>query len=212
MKNLVNQHGEKWAEIAQEMSSRTDSQCKQHYKKVLSLPIKYKKWTKEENEQLKEAVQRIGEGQWVLVAHELSDITSEQCAYQWKILNSKSNKKHSRSETHSFVEERPLKKFKKNHSPQLLDLDENEIPLDRQPTRLDQPQLILFNQSIPQPLEEPVDAIVLTSIVQPPLTYQEEPLITEYYLPSKEQKMTFQQVEQHVISNKINDFITHKLQ
>ncbi len=186
LKNLVDQHGEKWIKIAKEMRSRTNNQCLVRYRKTLNRSSKQEKWTKKEDNQLKEAVQRIGEGQWALIAQE------------------------ARSETNSSVEERPLKKFKKNHSPQLLDLDENEIPLDRQPIRLDQPQLILFNQSIPQYLEEPLDAIVLTSIVQQSLNYQEEPFIAEHDLFLTEQERTSAHVEQQMVSNKINDFIIQK--
>ncbi len=210
LKKLVNQHGQKWAMIAKEMSGRTENHCRHQYKRILKTPIKYKKWTDKEDNQLKEAVHRLGEGQWALISQEFSDITSEQCARHWKILNSKFNKKHSRSETNSSVEESPLKKFKKNHSPQLLDLAENEIPLNKQPTPLDQPQLILLNQAIPQHLEEPLDAIVVSSIVPQPLTYHHEPFITEHDLSSTD--LTSQQVKQHVISNKINDFIIQKIQ
>ncbi len=172
LKNFVDQHGEKWAEIAKEMPGRTDIQCRLRYKRNLNLAIQQKKWTEEENEQLKEAVQRIGEGQWAFIAEEFSDKTPEQCAYHWKILNSKSNKKHSRSEINSSVEERPLKKFKKNHSSQLLDLDENELPLNRQSTPLDQSQLGVLNPTIPEDLQQPVEAIVVISTVQQSLTYQ----------------------------------------
>ncbi len=182
LQNLVDQYGENWAKITKEMSSRTDHQCSQHYRRTLNPAIKKRKWTEEEENQLKEAVQRIGEDQWVLVAQEFSDKTPEQCVRYWQILNSKSNKKHSRSEINYSLEERPLKKFKKNHAPQLLELDKNGSPLNRHLTQLDQPQLILFNQAIPQYLVEPVDAIVLTSTVQQSFTRQDEPFIAERYL------------------------------
>ncbi len=206
LKNLVDQHGENWTKIAKEMSGRTDDQCRYQYK-TLNSALKQGKWTEEEDNQLKEAIQRIGEGQWALIAQEFFDKTSEQCAYHWEILKPKSNKKHSRSETHFPIEERPLKKFKKNHSPQLLDLDENKISLDKQSTRVDQSQFVLLNQAIPQHLEEPIDAIVVSSTVQQSLNYEEEPFIAEHDLSPTEQEWTSIHVEQQMISNEINDFI-----
>ncbi len=213
LKNLVDQHGEKWVEIAKEMLGRTGIQCRQRYKHTLNPAIKLGKWTEEENNQLKEAVQRIGEDQWALIAQEFSDKTSEQCAYHWKLLNSKSNKKQFRNETHSSVEERPLKKFKKNHTSQSLNLPENGSSLNRHLTPLDQPELILLNQVISQQLEEPLDAIVLTSTGQQSLAYQNnEPFIAEHDLSPTNQELTSQHVKQYVISNKINDFIIQKIQ
>ncbi len=210
LKNLVDQYGKNWVKIAKEMPGRMDRQCSQHYTRALNPAIKQGKWTEEEDNQLKEAVQRIGEGQWALIAQEFFDKTSEQCAYHWEILKPKSNKKHSRSETHSPIEERPLKKFKKNHSPQLLDLDENKISLDKQSTRVDQSQFVLLNQAIPQHLEEAIDAIVVTSTVQQSLNYQEEPFIAEHDLFPTKQERTSAHIEQRMISNKINDFIIQK--
>ncbi len=163
LEDLIDQYGENWAEIAKHIPGRTYLQCRQHYNynKSLSSVIKQNAWSEEEDNQLRETVQRIGEGQWDLIAKDFSNRTNIQCARRWQILNptSHSNKKQPRSETHFSIEERPLKKIKKTHSPQVVeeegDLDESEVPLTRPSTQSDQHQPTSSDELISPQLEQP---------------------------------------------------------
>ncbi len=212
LKQLVEQGGERWSEIAKQIPGRTNQQCRKHYHARLNPFIKHGKWTKEEDDQLKQVVQRLGQDKWDLIAKELSNKTNQQCANRWQVLYPKYNKQRPRSETNSPIEERPSKKFKKNHSSDVSDLNENRIALNPNSTELDQPQPqlppqpILLNEPIPKQLEQqPQDIRVLDSIFQQSLTCHNELFTFESYPSFTNQDLTFEELDKNLSFSWIDD-------
>ncbi|KAI5062505.1 hypothetical protein GOP47_0023044 [Adiantum capillus-veneris] len=88
--SIVKQHKLcNWDLIAQELGSRRSiSQCLVRYQRSLNAGIVRGAWTHEEDEQLRAAVQKYGDQDWLSVASELEGRTGPQCWNRWhKILN-----------------------------------------------------------------------------------------------------------------------------
>ncbi|MCO5580292.1 hypothetical protein L7F22_034158 [Adiantum nelumboides] len=88
--SIVKQHKLcNWDLIAQELGSRRSiSQCLVRYQRSLNAGIMRGAWTREEDEQLRAAVQQYGDQDWLSVASELEGRTGPQCWNRWhKSLN-----------------------------------------------------------------------------------------------------------------------------
>ncbi len=83
LSNYIKEYGEDWKKIAENLPGTTPRQCKKHGISVLNPTIKYRKWTEEENEQLKNLVDQYGEN-WVKIAKEMLDRTDNQCNQHYK--------------------------------------------------------------------------------------------------------------------------------
>lgn len=83
---LVNQHGfeGQWEKIAVDLNTnRTASQCFSHYQAESNLSNAKRKWTLEDDESLKEAVDLLGDRNWQQVASMVSGRTGQQCLQRW---------------------------------------------------------------------------------------------------------------------------------
>ncbi len=56
-----------WQQVANYLENRTGQQCLHRWQKALKPSIRRGKWTKEEDEKLREAVKAHGVGNWMLV-------------------------------------------------------------------------------------------------------------------------------------------------
>jgi len=73
--------------IQQHIPGRTDVQCRERWMNVLSPEIKGGHWNPEEDQRLKEVLNRLGSPiRWSLVARELAPRTDSQCRRRWKVL------------------------------------------------------------------------------------------------------------------------------
>ncbi|KAI9271847.1 hypothetical protein BDA99DRAFT_501161 [Phascolomyces articulosus] len=83
---LVEIHGYEgqWEKIAVELNTnRTASQCFSHYQSKHNHINMKRKWTKEDDEALTQAVEMLGERNWQQVAYILGDRTGNQCLQRW---------------------------------------------------------------------------------------------------------------------------------
>lgn len=83
---IVQQKGmNNWIDIAVSLgTNRTPIQCLVRYQRSLNAyNIKSSGWTKEEDNQLRKAVQTFGEGNWQLIASTLEDRTGTQCSNRY---------------------------------------------------------------------------------------------------------------------------------
>ncbi|KAI7857212.1 Homeodomain-like protein [Circinella umbellata] len=83
---LVDIHGYQgqWEKIAVELdTNRTASQCFSHYQSEHNNINSKRKWTKEDDEALTQAVEILGERNWQQVAYIIGDRTGNQCLQRW---------------------------------------------------------------------------------------------------------------------------------
>ncbi|CAH2078510.1 unnamed protein product [Thlaspi arvense] len=74
-----------WLDIAVSLgTNRTPFQCLARYQRSLNADMLKKEWTPEEDEQLREAVNLLGEKDWQSVANMLKGRTGTQCSNRWK--------------------------------------------------------------------------------------------------------------------------------
>jgi hypothetical protein len=90
LKNAVQIHGGKnWDAIAHLVSSRTNEQCSKRWHGVLDARIvgttvRKGKWTPEEDDKLKDAVQMHGVKNWEVIARLVPGRMKVQCSRRWK--------------------------------------------------------------------------------------------------------------------------------
>ncbi|PIN22504.1 hypothetical protein CDL12_04778 [Handroanthus impetiginosus] len=88
--HIVQQRGlSNWIDIAASLgTNRTPFQCLARYQRSLNASILKREWTKEEDNQLRAAVETYGESNWQLVASVVEGRTGTQCSNRWlKTLN-----------------------------------------------------------------------------------------------------------------------------
>jgi myb proto-oncogene protein len=83
LKQLVEQHGEKWDLISKQLPERTDIQCQQRWTKVVNPDLIKGPWTKEEDDKVVELVERYGPKKWTLIARHLKGRIGKQCRERW---------------------------------------------------------------------------------------------------------------------------------
>lgn len=83
LKNLVEQHGEKFELIAALFPDRNDVQCQQRWHKVVNPELVKGPWTKEEDEKVIELVKKYGPKRWTLIAKHLKGRIGKQCRERW---------------------------------------------------------------------------------------------------------------------------------
>lgn len=77
-----------WFTISQSVPGRLPYQCLTRYQRSLNPALLHRKWTKEEDESLREAVKKHGVSNWQYVAAELQGRTGQQCLHRYtKALN-----------------------------------------------------------------------------------------------------------------------------
>lgn len=85
LRRAVEQHnGRGWKLVAEQLPGRTHSQAAHRWQKVLDPKIKKGSWTMEEDEQLHQAVEEIGEGHWSRVAERVLNRNGKQCRERWR--------------------------------------------------------------------------------------------------------------------------------
>ncbi|KAL0429527.1 UNVERIFIED_CONTAM: Myb-like protein L [Sesamum radiatum] len=83
--HIVQQKGlSNWIEIAASLrTNRTPCQCLARYQRSLNASILKREWTKDEDNQLRSAVETFGESNWQLVASVMEGRTGTQCSNRW---------------------------------------------------------------------------------------------------------------------------------
>ncbi|XP_019865142.1 myb-related protein B isoform X2 [Aethina tumida] len=83
LKQLVEDHNEKWDVIAEHFPDRSDVQCQQRWTKVVNPQLIKGPWTKEEDEKVIELVNKYGAKKWTLIARHLKGRIGKQCRERW---------------------------------------------------------------------------------------------------------------------------------
>lgn len=84
----VQQHGRHWSLIAHVMGNRTGAQCRERFCNKLDPEIYRGAWTAEEDQRLRDAVDRIGVGKWAQIAKVLHPPrTDYQIRKRWYIIS-----------------------------------------------------------------------------------------------------------------------------
>ncbi|XP_063165739.1 transcriptional activator Myb isoform X1 [Candoia aspera] len=84
LKKLVEQNGtDDWKVIANFLPNRTDVQCQHRWQKVLNPELIKGPWTKEEDQQVIELVQKYGPKRWSVIAKHLKGRIGKQCRERW---------------------------------------------------------------------------------------------------------------------------------
>ncbi|GFP86225.1 myb-like protein l [Phtheirospermum japonicum] len=83
--HIVQQKGlNNWIDIAASLgTNRTPFQCLARYQRSLNASILKREWTKEEDNQLRTAVETYGESNWQVVASVMEGRTGTQCSNRW---------------------------------------------------------------------------------------------------------------------------------
>ncbi|KAI7868311.1 hypothetical protein BDF14DRAFT_1795237 [Spinellus fusiger] len=87
LKGLVEKYGiyGHWEQVAIDMKSgRTASQCFSHHQSQAMASVSKHKWTEEDDEALKAAVEVVGERNWQQVALVMGQRSGQQCLQRWK--------------------------------------------------------------------------------------------------------------------------------
>lgn len=83
LKQLVEQHGERWDTISRLLKDRTDIQCQQRWTKVVNPELIKGPWTKEEDDKVVALVTKYGPKKWTLIARHLRGRIGKQCRERW---------------------------------------------------------------------------------------------------------------------------------
>jgi hypothetical protein len=75
----------RWNIVSQKIGGKTQSQCFQHWNRVLDPSINKGPWSVREEQQLQQLVEELGTS-WAHVASHIANRTDIQCRYQWKRL------------------------------------------------------------------------------------------------------------------------------
>ncbi|KAL6056826.1 hypothetical protein QOT17_015854 [Balamuthia mandrillaris] len=92
LKKLVQKYPEhrKWVKISKIIRTKSASSCAQHWRRVLRPDINKQPWTKDEHNQLRMLVQRIGMKNWVEIASLIPGRSDIQCRAEYqKLLRAK---------------------------------------------------------------------------------------------------------------------------
>ncbi|XP_069465675.1 snRNA-activating protein complex subunit 4 [Ambystoma mexicanum] len=82
----VSVYGERdWYKIREEVPGRSDSQCRDRYRKALNYRIKKGRWSQGEKKQLMKLIEKYGVGHWAKIASEMPNRTDSQCLHRWKM-------------------------------------------------------------------------------------------------------------------------------
>lgn len=74
-----------WELIAQELNTRrTPFQCFKRYQRSLNTAIVKGKWSPQEDEMLRKAIQQCGDKNWQQIANYLNGRTGQQCLHRWQ--------------------------------------------------------------------------------------------------------------------------------
>jgi len=84
-------HGHHWDKVAEELgTNRSAFDCLSRYQRSLNTKMLKSKWTREDDEMLRLAVERYGEHNWQEVARHVGGRTGQQCLHRWmKAINPK---------------------------------------------------------------------------------------------------------------------------
>ncbi|KAF9780838.1 hypothetical protein BJ322DRAFT_1081988 [Thelephora terrestris] len=74
----VNKHGKRWYEVAKDLPGRTDDQCAKRYKEAVDPSIRRDPWSKEEDDQLWEVFQQLG-NKWHAISSTLQGRPAVHC-------------------------------------------------------------------------------------------------------------------------------------
>ncbi|GAM19922.1 hypothetical protein SAMD00019534_030970 [Acytostelium subglobosum LB1] len=72
-----------WQRIAEALDGRTGHQCLHRWQKTLDPTIKRGRWSDEEDDQLRKAVELYGRGNWILIKNHVPGRTDMQCRERW---------------------------------------------------------------------------------------------------------------------------------
>jgi hypothetical protein len=72
-----------WQQVAHMVGDRTGSQCLQRWTKALDPAIRRTRWTEEEDDVLRNAVEVYGHGNWTKVQKHIPGRTDMQCRERW---------------------------------------------------------------------------------------------------------------------------------
>nr|GFC06496.1 transcription factor MYB3R-5-like [Tanacetum cinerariifolium] len=72
-------NGRNWKKIAESIPGRSDVQCLHRWQKVLNPELVKGPWTKEEDDRIKELVEKYGCKKWSLIANHLAGRIGKQC-------------------------------------------------------------------------------------------------------------------------------------
>lgn len=76
-------NGRNWKKIAESIPGRSDVQCLHRWQKVLNPELVKGPWTKEEDDRIRELVEKHGCKKWSLIAKHLSGRIGKQCRERW---------------------------------------------------------------------------------------------------------------------------------
>ncbi|XP_076912657.1 transcription factor MYB3R-3-like [Bidens hawaiensis] len=76
-------NGRNWKKIAESIPGRSDVQCLHRWQKVLNPELVKGPWTKEEDDRIKELVEKHGCKKWSLIAKHLTGRIGKQCRERW---------------------------------------------------------------------------------------------------------------------------------
>ncbi|KAI3812960.1 hypothetical protein L1987_17673 [Smallanthus sonchifolius] len=76
-------NGRNWKKIAESIPGRSDVQCLHRWQKVLNPELVKGPWTKEEDDHIRELVEKHGCKKWSLIAKHLAGRIGKQCRERW---------------------------------------------------------------------------------------------------------------------------------
>lgn len=76
-------NGRNWKKIAESIPGRSDVQCLHRWQKVLNPELVKGPWTKEEDDRIKDLVEKHGCKKWSLIAKHLAGRIGKQCRERW---------------------------------------------------------------------------------------------------------------------------------
>ncbi|KAL8266555.1 hypothetical protein R6Q59_003899 [Mikania micrantha] len=76
-------NGRNWKKIAESIPGRSDVQCLHRWQKVLNPELVKGPWTKEEDDRIRELVEKHGCKKWSLIAKHLAGRIGKQCRERW---------------------------------------------------------------------------------------------------------------------------------
>ncbi|XP_043095729.1 snRNA-activating protein complex subunit 4 [Puntigrus tetrazona] len=128
LRNAVAKYGiREWGKIRLEVPGRTDSACRDRYLDCLQENVKKGTWSKEEEELLKEKVEKYGVGKWTKIASEIPNRIDCQCLHKWKALTkTKKNVKRRRKPQTTTTAPRKRQKVLKTIKEEILTSSDDE--------------------------------------------------------------------------------------
>lgn len=170
-----------WAKVRQHVPGRTDVQCRERWVNILDPSLNLGKWSLEEDELLKKAVEEYGVGKWSLVSTMVPNRTDNQCWRRWKTLHAKEVKgykqivvKRKRELVNNFVgreKERPHLSVYDFQDAE--DITEEDTPFPKKKRKLSRnvPKSVKTRQvriSFPSPTQTPITSPSLPLVLPSP--------------------------------------------